>query len=114
MKNAAAMGVLDGACHFRHERYALPRVVAQRGRDLLQSSTRCELHAEEWQAVFALAYFIDGKDVRMIKAPRGLGFAPKTSQGFARIGVITQDPFHGDDPAGGPLTRPTNHAHPPD
>ena len=48
----------------------------------------------------------------MIEAGGGLGFTAETSQRFAGIGVITQDPLHGDDPAGMALASAVDYAHP--
>ena len=100
VENSFAVRVLDGARDFRDERNALSRLVLQRGADFLQTSARREFHAEEREAVFALAHFVDRQNVRMIEARGRLGFAPETRERFLRVGVITQDPFHRDDAAG--------------
>ena len=116
MENAFAVGVLDGARDLGDERHALPRVVPQRGADFLQASAGREFHAEEREAVFALAHFVDRQNVGMIEARGGLRFAAEAGERFAGVGVITQDPFHGDDAAGMALAGAVDHAHaaPPD
>ena len=111
MEDAFAMRVLHGPRDLGDERDALPRLVPQRGTDLLQTSARREFHAEERKAVFALAHFVDRQNVRMIEARGGLRFAPEARQGFAGVGVIPQDPLHGDDAAGMALARAIDHAH---
>ena len=116
MEDSFAVRVLDGARDLGDERHALPRIVLQRGTDFLQTSAGREFHAEEREAVFALAHFVDGQNVRMIEARGGLRFAAEAGERFAGVGVIPQDPFHGDDAAGMALPRAVDHAHsaPPD
>src|SRR5437588_11588825 len=99
MKDAFAVSEFDSPRDFRNEGHALARIVSQRGRDLLQSPAGSELHAEKREAVVALAYFVDGQDVRMIETGRSLRFAAKTGERFAGIGVVTQDAFHCHDAA---------------
>ena len=111
MENAFAVRVLHGARDLGDERHALPRLVLQRGTYFLQTSARREFHAEEREAVFALAHFVDGQNVRMIEARGRLRFAPETRERFAGVGVITQDALHGDDAAGMALARAIDHAH---
>src|SRR6266404_5139023 len=47
----------------------------------------------------------------MIEAGGGLCFAAETGEGFTRIGVVTQDAFHGDDAPRVALARAIDHAH---
>lgn len=111
MEDAFAVRVLNGARDLGDERDALPRIVSQSRGDFLQAAARREFHAEERKAVFAFAYFVDRQNVRMIEARGGLRFATKTRQGFAGVGVITQDPLYGDNATGMALARAVDHSH---
>ena len=48
----------------------------------------------------------------MIEAGGGLSFATETSEGFARIRMVTQDAFDGDDATRVALPGAIDHAHP--
>src|SRR5205814_7790919 len=80
MEHSPAMSVVDSERHFCHELRALPRLIAKRSRDLLQTSLLRELHAEKRQAVLALAHFINRQDVRMIQTGHRLCFSSETLQ----------------------------------
>ena len=111
MQNPVLMRVLHSARHFGHKPDAFARFTAQRGPGFLQAAAGRVFHAEERQPVFALADFIDGKNIRMIETGRRFSFTSKTFQRLARIGVIGHHSLERDDPARMPLTRAINHAH---
>src|SRR2546429_553760 len=100
MKNAFAVRVLNGPCDLGDEGHALAWFVPQRRAHFLQTAAGRELHTEEWEAVFALAHFVDRQNVRMIEARRRLRLATEASKGFAGIGVIPQDPLYSDNATG--------------
>ena len=91
MQDAPGMGVLNCA------RYLAINVAIRRGslrrarRGLEQAAASGKLHAEERKPVLALAHFIDGQNVWMIKIRRRLRFAPETLQRLLRIRVISED-----------------------
>ena len=112
MENSLPMRVLHGARDLRDQPNAFARLVTQGRPDFLQAPARRVFHAEVGHAFVGLAYFVDRENVGMIETGRGFGFAPETRQRLARIGVITQDPFQGHDPAGMPLPRAVDDSHP--
>jgi len=83
MQNRVLMRVLDSMRHFGHKPDAFAQFVAQDRLGFLQASPSRVFHAEERQAVFTLADFIDGKNIRMIETGRRFSFTPKTFQRFA-------------------------------
>src|SRR5205823_7703888 len=85
MQNAVLMRVLDSMRHLGHKPDAFAQFVAQDRPGFLQAASSRVLHAEEGQAVFAMADFINGKDIRMIETGRRFSFTPETFQRFARI-----------------------------
>src|SRR6188472_1065370 len=111
MENSAAVRVFDSMCDFCHELDALPRLIAQRSRVLLQASLLRELHAEKRQAVLAFAHFINRKDVWMIQTGHSLCFSSETLQRSVRISAITKDALYRDDAPGMSLPGAIDHAH---
>ena len=67
MQNLVLMRVLHSARYFGRKPDAFARFTAQRGPGFLQTAAGRVFHAEERQPVFALADFIDGKNIRMIE-----------------------------------------------
>jgi hypothetical protein len=76
------MRIFDRARNFRHQLHTLARLATRSLADLSQAAARREFHAEEREAVLALAYLVDRKDVRMIEAGCRVGFAPETPERF--------------------------------
>src|SRR6266550_2729791 len=105
------MRVLDSMRDLGHKPDAFARFTAQSRLSFLQAPPSRVFHAEERQPVFALADFIDGKNIRMIETGRRFSFTPKTLQRLPRIGVIGHHSLKGDDPARMALARAINHAH---
>ena len=83
MQNPVLMRVLHSARHFGHKPDAFARFTAQRGLGFLQAAAGRVFHAEERQPVFALADFIDGKNIRMIETGCRFSFTSKTFQRLA-------------------------------
>src|SRR5215467_15639835 len=100
MEHSATVSVFDSVRDLCHEFHALPRLVAQRSRVLVQTSLLRELHAEKRQAVLAFAHFINRKDVRVIQTGHRLCFSSETLQRSVRISSITKHAFYRDDAAG--------------
>ncbi len=99
MQNSAFMGELHRARHFRDQFHAGARLVTKCARRLSQTPARSELHAEEGQAIRALAHLVDGQNIGMVETRRRFCFAAKPLQCFARIGVIPEHAFDRDDAA---------------
>ena len=99
MQNPVLMRVLHGACYLGHEPDALARFGAQRSSGFLQAAARRVFHAEKRQPVFALADFINGKNIRMIETGSGFRLSPKTFSRLARISVVRHHSLERDDPA---------------
>src|SRR6266550_5200641 len=97
MENSLGMRVLHGARDFGYQPNDFPRVIPKSSRDVHQTSAGCELHAEERQAIVAFAYFVDRQNVWMIETGCGFGFAAKTGERLAGIGVKTQNPLQRDN-----------------
>jgi hypothetical protein len=47
----------------------------------------------------------------MIEPGGSFGFVPKSHKRLVRIHLMSEDAFHGDDPAGVPLPSAINHSH---
>ena len=112
MQNAPGMGVLNCTGYFSHQRRGTARLAAQNRPSLDEAAASGKLHAEEWKLVFALAHFINGQNIWMIKMCRRLRFAPETLQRLMRIRVIGKDALQRNDAARVPLPRAINNAHP--
>src|SRR6266542_5010385 len=104
------MRVLDSMRHLGHKPDAFARFTAQSRPGFLQAAPSRVFHAEERQAVFALADFINGKNIRMIEAGGGFSFAPETFQRVSGISLIRHYALERYDPARVPLTRTIKHA----
>ena len=81
------MGVLQCARYLGHQRNCATRLPAQCGGRFEQTAAASKLHAKEGQPLFALAYFINRQNVRVVELGRSLSFAPKAHQRLPRIGV---------------------------
>src|SRR5689334_10270763 len=99
MQNSVLMRVLHCARYLDRKPDAFARCTAQGRGSILQAASRSILHAEERQSVFALAHFIDGKNIWMVETGRGFCFTPETFQRVLRISVIRYHPLECDDPA---------------
>ncbi len=82
------MRVLDGTRPLDQKPDAFARFTAQSRPGFLQAAASRILHGEKRESVFALADFIDRKNIRMIETGRRFSFPPETFQRFARIRVI--------------------------
>ena len=76
------MRVLHSTRNFGHQPDAFARLTAKSRPIFLQAASCRILHAEKRQAVFAMADFVDGKNIRMIETGCGFSFSPKT---FTRL-----------------------------
>src|SRR5262249_19559640 len=88
MQNPVLMRILHGASDLGHKPDAFARFTAQGRLCFLQAATGSVFHAEEWQPVFSLAHFVDGKNIRMIETGCSFSFTPETFQRVVRIGLI--------------------------
>ena len=87
MENSAAMSVFDRARNLCHQLHTLARFVAKRRPRLAQAATGREFHAEKRETVLAFAHLVYRKNVRMIEAGCGVGFASEAHERVMRIGA---------------------------
>src|SRR5262249_23311980 len=80
MQNPFGMGVLNRMADFSHQCDRAARFPSKSPPRLDQATASGKLHTEERKLVFALAHFINGQDIWMIKMCRRLRFAPETLQ----------------------------------
>src|SRR5206468_12227619 len=99
MEHSTAVRVFNSTRDLCHEINALPRLVAQRSRILVQTSLLRELHAEKRRPVLAFAHFVNREDVRVIQTGNRLCFSSETLQCSGLISAITKDALYGDDAA---------------
>ena len=97
MQDSLHMRVLHGARDLGHQRDDPTRIFAKGSRRILQTSAGGKLHAEERQAVVALADFVDRQDVWMIQARGGFRFTSEPNECLLRIGLVTEDTFERHD-----------------
>src|SRR5436309_12998783 len=100
MKNSLAMRVSDRARNLGHHPHTLAGLFAKRSGSVTQAPARRVFHAEKRQALFTFTNLVNRKNVWMIEAGDGFGFAPKAHQCLVRIHIMSEDAFHRDDPTG--------------
>src|SRR5262245_1366107 len=91
MQNPCGMGVLNRTADFSHQRDGAAWFPRRSLCGLDQAAASSKFHTEEGKVVFALAHFINGQNIWMIKMCRRLRFTPETLQRLMRICVIGKD-----------------------
>src|SRR6478736_8111935 len=95
MQDAAAMRMLDGARHGRHELRQGPPIAAELVDPLAEAATGDKLHRKEWPPA-VLADFVDWNDLRMTEPCDGAGFDKKPLAVHRRFADIEHH-LQGDD-----------------
>ena len=110
VQDAALMGVVDGAGDRDQQPYAGPRVPPQARQVLGEVSPLDQLHAVI-MLPFVDADFVDGHDVGVIEASRGLRLGVESIHVGRRSQAVGEDHFEGDQAVQAQLPRLVDDAH---